>query len=1090
MPSQPASGNCPPRIYCIAASTIAHDDDWPQLLTHIHRLGFDTLLLTDSATLALPSTQTSPIDTLQRLTEACRDQGLQLFIDLELDRFPTDHPLVVEQAHHFYQEDAVTDTLPDPRFQSGWCDTGHARLRLDSEGLELARQYWQTQLTQWLQADLAGFRCLSLARIAPWLWRDLIHAAKASAPSACFIAWTPGTPGDQLLALRDCGFDFTVASDAWWDYRADWLIEEQHRLSAVAPVLAAPEDPAGPRLQHRLHLDDARHAEHAYRRALLIAGATAHGMLLNAGFEYGNGTALGELYRDEQWRQPVVFDLSADIKAINQQFATSRDPMRHVQQISAPHADLILLQRTSQAEKVATLTVINADLFHPHTLSSLQLHENLAGWTVPDDGQLTLSPAEVRTIPLQTLAPVAQTPSGGKNAVIRATRNARVAIEQISPVVDHGRFAAKRIAGSVIEVEADIFGDGHDKLAASVLWRPADDKQWQRVPMRLIDNDRWRAVLPLQRIGRHFFMVEAWRDNFATFRDELEKKHNAGLNVSLELLEGRLLVEKTLAEQAEDSDQVAALKKLLKQLPAKSKKKLDEQERAQAVELFLNTDTATLMAAADLRDFSTCSEEFRIDVERRAAEFSSWYELFPRSQSGDIHRHGTFDDVIARIPAVRDMGFDTLYFPPIHPIGSKNKKGKNNTLTPAPDDPGSPYAIGSPDGGHDAVHPELGTLDDFRRMLRVARAHGLEIALDFAIQCSPDHPWLQDHPEWFAWRPDGSIRYAENPPKKYEDIVNVDFYATSGDHPAIPELWIALRDVVLMWVREEVRVFRVDNPHTKPLPFWEWMIGDIRSRYPDVIFLSEAFTRPKPMYRLAKVGFSQSYTYFTWRHTKQEFIDYLSELTATSPAGGPRDFFRPHFFVNTPDINPYFLQRSGRAGFVIRAALAATLSGLWGVYSGFELCEAQAVTGKEEYLDSEKYEIRAWDWQRPGNIVREVTQLNRIRTSNPALHTHLNVRFHTASDDHILYFSKSTRGTSADRFGDNTLLIAINLDPFAAHESTIDLPLWQFGLHDDAEVEVEELMSESRFTWRGRQQHVRLDPQQLPFAIWRLRPSG
>ena len=1086
MPSQPASGNRPPRIYCLAASTIAHEDDLSQLLTHISLLGFDTLLLSDCATLTLPSTYGAHADTLARTANACKSHSIRLLLDLELDRLPSDHPLVVEQAHQFYQVEHTPQTLPDPRFQQASRDTSHARLRLDASGLALAKHYWQGQITSWLQEGVAGFRCLSLARITPWLWRDLISTTRTNDADVCFIAWTPGTPGDQLVALRDCGFDYTVLSDAWWDYRADWLIEEQHRLSTIAPVIAAPEDPSGPRLLHRLHLDDAQSAERAYCRALLAAHASASGVLLNAGFEFGTGTTLNELYRDPNWRTPAFFDLSAEIGAVNKDIATRNSASGKLQQISVPHADLALLLRTTSSDTAATLTIINADLHHPHALSAQQLREAITGWTISDEDDCTLAAADVVSLPLQTLKPISQIPSGGKTAVVRATKSARVAVEQIFPVVDNGRFAAKRIAGSLIEVEADIFADGHDKLAASVLWRTADDKQWQRVPMRLVDNDRWRAILPLQRIGRHLYLIEAWRDNFATYRDELEKKHNAGLNVSLELQEGRLFIEKTLALQPDNSEHIAAIKKLIKQLPAKSKKKLDDEERSQAVQLFLSPETSALMASADLRDFSTRSDEYRIDVERRAAEFSSWYELFPRSQSGDIHRHGNFDDVIARIPAVRDMGFDTLYFPPIHPIGSKNKKGKNNTLTPAPDDPGSPYAIGSPDGGHDAVHPELGTLEDFRRMLRVAREHGLEIALDFAIQCSPDHPWLQEHPEWFAWRPDGSIRYAENPPKKYEDIVNVDFYAED----AIPDLWMALRDVVLMWVREDVRVFRVDNPHTKPLPFWEWMIGDIRSRYPDVIFLSEAFTRPKPMYRLAKVGFSQSYTYFTWRHTKQEFIDYLTELTATSPAGGPRDFFRPHFFVNTPDINPYFLQRSGRPGFVIRAALAATLSGLWGVYSGFELCEAQAVTGKEEYLDSEKYEVRAWDWNRPGNIVREVTQLNRIRSSNPALHTHLNVRFHTASDEHILYFSKSTRGASDDRFGENTLLIAINLDPFAAHESTLDLPLWRFGLHDDAELDVEELMSETRFTWRGKQQHVRLDPQQLPFAIWRIRPSG
>ena len=429
------------------------------------------------------------------------------------------------------------------------------------------------------------------------------------------------------------------------------------------------------------------------------------------------------------------------------------------------------------------------------------------------------------------------------------------------------------------------------------------------------------------------------------------------------------------------------------------------------------------------------------------------------------------------------MGFDTLYFPPIHPIGKRNRKGPNNSLTPTDTDPGSPYAIGAAGGGHDAIHPELGTLAEFRHLCDAARAHGLEIALDFAIQCSPDHPWIKDHPEWFAWRPDGSMRYAENPPKKYEDIVNVDFYAEG----ATPALWIALRNAVLFWVTEGVRVFRVDNPHTKPLPFWQWMIGDIRSRHPDVIFLSEAFTRPKVMYRLAKVGFSQSYSYFTWRHTKTEFTDYLTELSTTAV----RDYFRPHFFVNTPDINPGFLQKSGRPGFLIRAALATTLSGLWGMYSGFELCEATPVPGKEDYLDSEKYQLRAWDWQRPGNIIAEITDLNRIRRAHPALQSHLGVQFCQTSDPHILCFLKFVpQPAGSTRLGEDVVFVAINLDPFAAHQTTFSLPLWQFGVPDDGTLALEDLVHGNRFSLQGKIQQLRLDPAGLPYAIWRVQAPG
>ena len=454
---------------------------------------------------------------------------------------------------------------------------------------------------------------------------------------------------------------------------------------------------------------------------------------------------------------------------------------------------------------------------------------------------------------------------------------------------------------------------------------------------------------------------------------------------------------------------------------------------------------------------------------------ASWYELFPRSQTGDPRRHGTFADVIERLPRIRDMGFDVLYFPPIHPIGTTARKGRNNSLKAAPGDVGSPYATGSPEGGHDALHPELGSLEDFRRLVGAARDHGLEIALDYAIQCSPDHPWLKEHPDWFRHRPDGTIKHAENPPKKYEDIVNVDFYAPG----AVPSLWEALRDVVLFWIEQGVRIFRVDNPHTKPLPFWQWMIADVRGRYPDAIFLAEAFTRPKMMYRLAKVGFSQSYTYFTWRNTKSELIEYLTELSTTAPV----EFFRPHFFVNTPDINPYFLQASGRAGFLIRAVLATTTSGLWGMYSGFELCEGAPLPGREEYLNSEKYEIRVRDWNAPGNIVQEITALNRIRRASPALHSHRGIRFYNAGNDQMMVYGRIRPGQ------DDMILVAVSLDPHHPQETDFELPLWEWKLPDSGSLAAEDLMTGHRFTWTGKNQRLRLDPAVLPFAIWRLAPE-
>lgn len=637
----------------------------------------------------------------------------------------------------------------------------------------------------------------------------------------------------------------------------------------------------------------------------------------------------------------------------------------------------------------------------------------------------------------------------------------RIAIENPRPVLDAGQFAVKAVAGQEIEVGCKVFTDGHDKLAVRVRWRNERQDAWHSRALEDQGNDGWLGHFPVPEVGRYRFCIEAWIDSFASFCYELEKKHLAAQPVSLELQEGRTLVQQA-GERSEGAlrEQLLVLHQQLGGLLA-----------AEQVALFLSADSARLMAEADLRPYLSLSPEYPLDVERERAQFASWYELFPRSITDDPARHGTFDDVHGRLPMIHDMGFDVLYFPPIHPIGRRHRKGRNNALVAAPDDPGSPYAIGSEEGGHEAIHPQLGSREDFRRLVAAAADHGLEIALDFAIQCSQDHPWLTQHPGWFNWRPDGSIKYAENPPKKYQDIVNVDFYAAD----AIPSLWLELRDIVVGWVEEGVTIFRVDNPHTKPLPFWQWLIGDVRSRHPQVIFLAEAFTTPAMMARLGKIGYSQSYTYFTWRNTKSELASYLSELNQ-SPW---RECFRPNFFVNTPDINPGFLHDSGRPGFLIRAALATMGSGLWGMYSGFELCESAPLPGKEEYLDSEKYEIRPRDFNAPGNIIAEIAQLNRIRRQNPALQSHLGLKLYNAWNDRILYFGKR----SAD--GGNFVLVAVSLDPFNPQEAHFELPLWEMGLPDDAATQGEDLMNGHRWTWYGKVQFMRLEPAQ-PFGIWRI----
>ncbi|WP_095158834.1 alpha-1,4-glucan--maltose-1-phosphate maltosyltransferase [Pseudomonas sp. Irchel 3E13] len=639
----------------------------------------------------------------------------------------------------------------------------------------------------------------------------------------------------------------------------------------------------------------------------------------------------------------------------------------------------------------------------------------------------------------------------------------RVVIENTSPVLDAGLFPVKTEVGKTVTVNSSVFADGHDVLAVTLNWRQARSRRWHSIPMVALGNDRWQAAFSVNEVGRHLFLIEAWIDGYATYCHDLEKKFSAGVDIALELKEGRLHLEHGAERSAGPlREQLLTIaKRLRKGLPAQAQ-----------VELLMAAPTRVLMAQAEPRSYLSRSPEFPLEVERERAVFASWYELFPRSITDDPQRHGTFNDVHERLPMIRDMGFDVLYFPPIHPIGTQFRKGRNNALQAAPDDPGSPYAIGSADGGHDAIHPQLGSREDFRRLVAAAAEHGLEIALDFAIQCSQDHPWLKEHPGWFSWRPDGSIRYAENPPKKYQDIVNVDFYAPD----AIPSLWLALRDVVLGWAQEGVKQFRVDNPHTKPLPFWQWLIADIRGRHPEVIFLAEAFTKPGMMARLGKVGFSQSYTYFTWRNTKAEIEEYFQTLDQP-----PWSLcYRPNFFVNTPDINPFFLHTSGRAGFLIRAALATMGSGVWGMYSGFELCEAAPIPGKEEYQDSEKYEIRPRDFTQPGNIIAEIAQLNRIRRQQPALQSHLGVRFFNAWNDNIVYFGKP------DPDGEGFILVAVSLDPHNAQEAHFELPLWELGLDDNATTRGEDLMTGHRWNWYGKTQWMRIEPWHLPFGIWRL----
>lgn len=660
--------------------------------------------------------------------------------------------------------------------------------------------------------------------------------------------------------------------------------------------------------------------------------------------------------------------------------------------------------------------------------------------------------------------------SPGSAARLQALQGERLVITDVTPEIDGGRYPAKREVGDRVDVSADIVCDGHFVLAAVIRYRPVDEDVWSEAPMTLVDNDRWSGAFLVERNARYVYTIEAWVDLFASWRRDLLKKVNAGQNVAVDLAEGRDLL--AAAHGHAPGAEKRALKAALAAFGKADHGKAADQPAL--IETMTSLKLETLMAgAAERTDATRYRQDLELVVDPVRARYAAWYEMFWRSQGTDPDKGATIDDCIARLPYIRDLGFDVVYLVPIHPIGTTNRKGRNNALVAGPDDPGSPYAIGSDDGGHDAVNPDWGTLDDFRRFVAESRAFGLEVAIDFAIQCSPDHPWIREHKDWFAWRPDGTIRFAENPPKKYEDIVNVEFY---GPHQQ--ELWLTLRDIVQFWIDQGVTIFRVDNPHTKSFAFWEWLIRDIQERHPEAQFLAEAFTRPKMMKALAKLGFTQSYSYFTWRNEKTELIEYLEELTQ----GPEKDYMRANFFTNTPDILPVILQEGGRPAFLQRVVLAATLSSVYGIYNGYELCEATPVPGKEEYLNSEKYQYKVWDWDRPGHIREWIGALNRIRRDNQALHEYENLRFCPSTDDHILVYCKATEDNA------NFILVAVNLDPHHPHETMFELPLWRLGLPDWETVAVDELFSGHSFTWTGKQQHLWIDNQR-PAFIWRLTPG-
>lgn len=655
-----------------------------------------------------------------------------------------------------------------------------------------------------------------------------------------------------------------------------------------------------------------------------------------------------------------------------------------------------------------------------------------------------------------------------KLANLPADGRVRVVIERVSPELDGGRFPIKAVPGDTIPVEADIFLDGHDKLAARLLYKHADDPDWNEVPMVFINNDRWGASFSVEKPGLYAYTFEAWVDHIASWQHEIGLKVAAGQRITSELKAGAVLAE-GMAQRAEGDDKPTL--EWVTGLFKEGAEEYNEIQYTEAIRIAQSEQFTELLNRYPERQHPTRFERERIvDVDRPKAGFSTWYCLFPRSASQEPGRHGTFRDVEKLLPRIEALGFDVLYLPPIHPIGNAFRKGKNNNVVSEPGEPGVPYGIGSELGGHTAIHPELGTLDDFKHLIAIARNHGMEVAMDLAIQVSPDHPWAKDHPEWFKKRPDGTIQYAENPPKKYQDIYPVYFETDDWQ-----SLWIEMKETMLTWASWGVRIIRVDNPHTKPFQFWEWLISEVKKVYPDLIFLAEAFTKPKVMQQLAKRGFAQSYTYFTWRNNKRELEEYMNELTQ----GEMKSYYRPNFWPTTHDINPYILQSGHEPQFLIRYLLAATLSSNYGIYGpSFELMEHLPFPGKEEYIDSEKYEIRLWDWNRTNRLTYLIGLVNRLRRENPALQSTNNLTFCRIDDDALMGYLKVT--------GNNRLLMVINTDAYNRRAAMVQVPIWQLGIADDQEYTVHDLLTGAHYTWKGQWNYVELDPYLLPMHLFKI----
>ncbi|MGA8382981.1 MAG: maltotransferase domain-containing protein [Stellaceae bacterium] len=1004
---------------------------------------------------------------LDGFTRAARAHGLRVIMDLVVNHTSKDSELVADRPEWFARDPDGEIASPyatdpaDPTRKTVWGDLAELDYRPPQRDRITA--YFQDVVRHYLGLGFGGFRCDAAYKVPAEVWCRLTGAARATEPDVVFLAETVGAPKEAVLALADAGFDYLFNSVKWWDFESPWLLDQYEAFRHIAPSIGFPESHDTERLASELRaagIPD-NEIEPRYRQAYAFAAAYSTGVLMPMGFEYGWARRLAVVMGEDAAPETKRFDLSgfiAEVNALKPAIpALNEEGPQHL--LQSHDADLVILERQTESGDDRAFIVVNRDrrrareITLDHEITLDKIGGGSEGWLPPTG--LTVAPLGVRVLH-------AEREAAPRRAAMHPLwrPEARIEIEEVYPQLDGGRYPVKRIEGELFEVWADLFRDGHDRLRGVVKYRH-EDGAWRETPLNFFDNDRWVARFRLDRVGLWQYTIEAWTDRFSSWREEVEKKLDAGQDVALEIDEGQAIVEAALVGAGADA---AAIRQALRGL--------ERPDTGGRAELLLSPQLQGAMERAAPREgVVRYPRALEVVVDRQAARFAAWYEMFPRSQGREPGRSATFDDCIARLPEIAALGFDTVYLVPIHPIGLINRKGRDNSTRAQPGDPGSPYAIGSLEGGHRAVEPELGTLADFRRFVRAAAAEGIEVALDFAVQCAPDHPWVREHPQWFRFRPDGSIKYAENPPKKYEDIVNVDF-----DNPDRGALWAELRDVVLFWVGEGVRTFRVDNPHTKPLPFWEWLIREVKVQCPEAIFLAEAFTRPKMMRALAKVGFTQSYTYFTWRNTKAELTEYLTELIEFPTS----EYFRPNFFTNTPDILPVFLQEGGRPAFRIRLALAATLSPAYGIYNGFELCENTPIPEREEYLHSEKYEYKVWDWDRPANIKDDIRLVNRCRRDNPALREFANLRFLGCPDPAVLAYTK----TSMDRT--NTVIVVVNLDPHAAHEVDVELPLATLGLAADRAFSLEEAFTRTLITCRGALQRFRLDPQTNPALIFRL----